>query len=170
MTFTRSCYASDVPRFCEIYNHYIRETVATFEETPILAEEMSRRIDNVIPRFPWLVWAENGSVLGYAYAAPWHARSAYRFTVESTIYLAPEATGRGIGSKLYQALITELRARDIRCAIGAISFPNPASIALHEKLGFQKVGHFREVGWKFGRWVDVGYWQLIFEPSASRTR
>jgi phosphinothricin acetyltransferase len=99
--------------------------------------------------------------VGYAYASSWKRRSAYRYAVESTIYLAPEFHGRGLGSELYRALIAEMRARGFHCAIGGISLPNPASIALHEKLGYKHIGQFREVGWKFGKWVDVGHWELL---------
>jgi phosphinothricin acetyltransferase len=81
--------------------------------------------------------------------------------VESTIYLRPDAAGRGLGTKLYSSLLAELRDRQLHVAIGGIALPNAASVALHEKLGFEKVAHFRQVGNKFDRWVDVGYWQLI---------
>lgn len=157
----RPCSPQDAPAIAAIYDHYVRETVVTFEETPVPADEMARRIEDVTARFPWLVWEESGAVLGYAYAAPWKQRSAYRFTVETTIYLAADNCGRGIGRKLYGALLDEIRGRGLHCAVGCIALPNPASIALHEKLGFREIGRFPEVGWKFGRWVDVGYWQLV---------
>jgi len=155
--------ASDASSICEIYNHYVRESVVTFEEEPVTEDDMAQRIEKVIAGFPWLVWDEDGVVAGYAYAAPWHIRSAYRYTAESTIYLAPVFTARGIGSQLYAALLRALRRRKTRCVIGAIALPNPASVALHEKLGFAKVGEIRDMGWKLGRWVDVGYWQLQFQ-------
>jgi phosphinothricin acetyltransferase len=158
----RSCQPSDAAQICAIYNHFIRETVVTFEEVPVAEREMAQRIEEVTERFPWFVWEQDGSIAGYAYAAPWRARAAYRFSVESTVYLSPLFTGRGIGTKLYQALIADLRGRGAHCAVGGIALPNPASIALHEKVGFSKVGQLREVGWKLGRWVDVGYWALVF--------
>jgi len=157
----RTCHPSDAPRICEIYNHYVRATVITFEETPVAEDEMAQRIEDVTTRLPWLVWEEAGSIAGYAYAAAWKVRSAYRFAVETTIYLSPDFAGRGIGTRLYRALIDELRARKSHCAIGGIALPNPASVALHEKLGFARIGEFKEVGWKLGRWVDVGYWELL---------
>jgi phosphinothricin acetyltransferase len=158
----RACTAADAAAITEIYNHYIRETVVTFEETPVTAAEMAKRIEDVSARFPWLVWEDGGAVVGYAYAAAWKSRSAYRFSVETTIYLAAGHHGRGIGLSLYGALLAELRAaRGFHSAVGGIALPNPASIALHEKLGFRKIAHFVEVGRKFDRWVDVGYWQLI---------
>lgn len=157
----RPAVAADAPRICEIYNHHVRETVVTFEEQPVATDEMARRILETAAGFPWLVLEAEDSIAGYAYASSWKRRSAYRFAAESTIYLAPEFIGRGMGSGLYQALIVEMRSRGLHCAIGGIALPNPASIALHEKLGFAHIGHFQEVGWKFGRWVDVGYWELL---------
>jgi phosphinothricin acetyltransferase len=157
----RPCLPADAPRICEIYNYYVRETVVTFEEAPVEDDDMAGRIEEVAARFPFLVSERDGKVVGYAYAARWHARSAYRFSVESTIYLAPNAGGRGIGSVLYAALLAELRSLGVHCVIGGIALPNPSSVALHEKFGFRKVGQLDEIGWKFGNWVDVGYWQLV---------
>ena len=159
----RKCTDADVPRICDIYNHYIRETVVTFEETPIPVTEMTRRVADVRNRFPWLVIESEGTVAGYAYASLWKTRSAYRFAVESTIYLAADALGQGLGTKLYSALLKALPQCDAHRVLGCIALPNDASVALHEKLGFKKIGIFDEVGWKFGRWVDVGYWELTFE-------
>jgi L-amino acid N-acyltransferase YncA len=158
----RDCTDADVPRVTAIYNHYIRETVVTFEEQPIEAPEMARRVAEVRKRFPWLVIEHEGAVAGYAYASLWKARSAYRFSVESTIYLAPEACGRGLGAPLYRTLLEALPRCDVHRVLGCIALPNDASVALHEKLGFKKIGVFDEVGWKFGRWVDVGYWELTY--------
>jgi phosphinothricin acetyltransferase len=161
MQLIRPALPADAPRIGQIYNHHVRETIVTFEELPVADEEMARRIADTTAEFPWLVLEIDGSVAGYAYASTWKRRSAYRFTVESTIYLAQEYLGRGLGAGLYGALIGELRSRGLHSAIGGISLPNPASIALHERLGFRHIGQLREVGWKFGKWVDVGYWQLL---------
>jgi phosphinothricin acetyltransferase len=139
----------------------VRETVVTFEEAAVAEHDMAQRIAEVAGRLPWFVWEQGGAIQGYAYAAAWKARSAYRHSVESTVYLSPSATGRGIGTQLYQALIADLRGRNAHCVVGGIALPNPASIALHEKLGFRRIGQFSEIGWKFGQWVDVGYWQLV---------
>lgn len=148
-------------QICAIYNHYVRDTVVTFEEVPVAEHEMAQRIVEVTQRQPWLVWEEDRAIQGYAYAAAWKTRAAYRHSVESTVYLSPSATGRGLGTELYQALIAELRDRDTHCVVGGISLPNAASVALHEKLGFKRIGQFSEIGWKFGQWVDVGYWQRV---------
>jgi len=157
----RTCATSDAAAIAEIYNHYVRETVVTFEETPVAAEEMARRIADVGARLPWLVWDDGGRAVGWAYATAWKARSAYRLSVETTVYLAASHQGRGLGAALYGELIAKLKERELHSAVGGIALPNPASIALHEKLGFKKVAHFVEVGRKFDRWIDVGYWQLI---------
>jgi L-amino acid N-acyltransferase YncA len=157
----RNCHGGDAGAIAVVYNEYIRNTVITFEETPVSTDEMARRITDIGARYPWLVSEHGGAVVGWAYAGEWKARSAYRFSVETTVYVAAGHHGRGIGTALYEALIAELQTRKLHSAVGIIALPNPASIALHEKFGFNKIGHFAEVGWKFGRWVDVGYWQLI---------
>lgn len=157
----RSCAPRDAPAICDIYNAYVRDTVITFEETPVSTAEMTQRIADVTASFPWLVAEEKGAITGYAYATPWKARSAYRFSVETTVYVAPAYMRRGLGAALYRELIAALRKLDVHCAVGGIALPNPASVALHEKLGFTKIGQFVEIGRKFDRWVDVGYWELI---------
>jgi len=159
----RDCTDADVPRICDIYNHYIRETVITFEETPLPVAEMARRVAEVRQRFPWLVIEFDGKIGGYAYGSLWKTRSAYRHAIESTIYLAADAVGRGLGTALYSALLEKLSQCDVHRVLGCIALPNEPSVALHEKLGFKKIGIFDEVGRKFGRWVDVGYWELRVE-------
>ena len=122
---------------------------------------MAQRIADVgAAGLPWLVLEVDGSIAGYAYATRWRVRPAYRSSVESSIYLDPAFAGRGLGRLLYGALLDELRRRELHLVIGGIALPNENSIALHEKLGFRKVAHFSEVGMKFGRWTDVGYWEL----------
>ena len=158
--------AEDARAICDIYNHYIKNTIITFEEEPVSTEEMENRILKVTSSLPWLVYEMNGNVIGYAYADQWKSRSAYRYAVESTIYVNPRFTGQRIGRQLYESLIPELRRRSLHSAIGVIALPNPASIALHEKIGFEKAAHFKEVGWKFNKWIDVGYWELILSSGA----
>jgi L-amino acid N-acyltransferase YncA len=158
----RPAVAGDSGAIAAIYNHYVAETVITFEEEPVSAPDMARRIEDAgSASLPWLVAERDGKVVGYAYATAWRARSAYRFSVEVTVYLDPGYPRLGIGSRLYEALLPELKSRNIHAALGVIALPNEASVALHEKFGFAKVAHLREVGLKFGRWVDVGYWQLL---------
>ena len=149
------------PADCRIYNHYVTDTIVSFEEAAVAAAEMAVRITELTRTHPWYVYEESGAVVGYAYAGPWRARAAYRDAVESTVYVESGLVGSGIGSKLYDALIPELRRRSFHCAMGGIALPNAASVALHEKKGFIKVAHFREVGWKFQRRIDVGYWELV---------
>ncbi len=153
----------DAPAITGLYNPYITNTTITFEEEPVSAEEMLQRIHKVLAiPFPWLCAEVNGRLAGYAYAARWRERSAYRFVAESTIYMDPAFSGQGIGRQLYIELLNQLRAAGMHTVMGVITIPNPASIALHESLGFVKVAHFPEVGYKFNQWLDVGYWQLTF--------
>ncbi len=157
----RSAHGEDAPELTRIYNYYIENTCITFETEAIDAPEMSRRIAETIRMpLPWLVAEADGRILGYAYASKWKGRCAYRFAVESTIYLDSDETGKGTGMKLYAALIKAIRSHSMRSVIGGIALPNEASIRLHERLGFRKVGHFERVGFKQDRWIDVGYWQL----------
>ncbi|HEX5959987.1 MAG TPA: GNAT family N-acetyltransferase [Rhodanobacteraceae bacterium] len=152
---------ADAPSICAIYNHYVTGTIVTFEEQSVAAGDMQVRMAAVLAGFPWLVLECDGLVAGYAYASPWKTRSGYRFAAEASIYLAPAWMGRGLGCALYQSLLDDLRARNIHCVIGGAALPNAASVALHEKLGFTKVAHFRGNGFKFGRWIDVAYWQKL---------
>jgi phosphinothricin acetyltransferase len=159
----RACQLSDAVPICSIYNHFVCNSIATFEETPVTGDEMAHRIDTVLgDRLPWLVWEHEGAVRGFCYASQWRARSAYRHCVETTVYLSPDFTRRGIGAQLYGELVAQLRTRDIHSAVGVIALPNAASVAVHEKTGFCKAGQLHEIGRKFDQWIDVGYWQLLF--------
>jgi phosphinothricin acetyltransferase len=160
----RSIATHDLESIAAIYNHYIRHTAISFEEVEVTIEQLAQRVDAVTSSsLPWLVAELAGRVVGYAYAGKFHQRSAYRFTVEATVYLAHDMPGNGIGTQLYSELLAILRRQDIHSIIGIIALPNPPSVALHEKFGFMKIGHFPEVGFKFNTWQDVGYWQLILE-------
>ncbi len=157
----RPATTADAAAIAAIYNHYVINTPVTFEEDAVTTEEMAGRITEVQQSTNWFVEVEDGKILGYAYAGKWKSRCAYRYAVESTVYLDKDATGRGLGTRLYRTLIDDLRARGLHSVIGGIALPNAASVALHEKLGFHKIGQFKEVGWKFEQWIDVGYWELI---------
>jgi phosphinothricin acetyltransferase len=150
----------DPAAIAAIYAPYVRDTVITFEETPPDATAMAQPIAAVQQlSLPWLVAERDSAIEGYAYATRWKERSAYRFTVETTVYVASHAHRRGTGARLCAALLARLDALGIHAALGGIALPNPASVALHERLGFVHVGTLREVGFKLGRWVDVGYWE-----------
>ncbi len=158
----RPATIADAGAIAGIYNHYVLNTIVTFEEEAVPEAEMAGRIKETLAAgLPWLVWVETGQVLGYACANQWKSRCSYRHSVESTIYLDQAATSRGLGTKLYGALIAELKKGKTHAVIGGVALPNEASAALHEKFGFEKIARFKEVGRKFDRWIDVGYWELI---------
>ena len=161
----RDATPADAHAVATLYNHYIASTCVTFETEHVTAADMARRIaDTQALPLPWLVAECEGRVAGYAYATRWRARHAYRFAAESTVYLAHDRMGRGLGTALYTELVRRLRAQSLHTVIGGIALPNDASIALHERLGFRKVAHFEQVGFKHDRWIDVGYWQLQLAP------
>ena len=155
----RSVTATDAAALCAIYNPYVLETVISFEQAPVTPADMAARIRDYTAQYPWWVAEVDGKVVAYAYATRWRARAAYDGTLESTIYVAQAYTGRGIAKPLYLQLLRELKARSVHAVVGCIALPNDASVAIHEKCGFVKVAHFPEVGRKFGRWVDVEFWQ-----------
>jgi phosphinothricin acetyltransferase len=159
----RTATQSDAPRIAEIYNYFIRETIVTFEETEINAAEMWTRIASAQKEHYWIVFEYEGVIAGYAYAGNWKSRCAYRQSLETTIYLDVDYSGRGFGKILYADLINKLRADGAHAIMGGVALPNEASVALHESLGYQKVAHFKEVGYKMGRWIDVAYWELILD-------
>lgn len=151
----------DATQIAEIYNFYITETHQTFETEPLSADEMGARIEEYSREHPYIVAEEDGVVFGYAYASQFKLRRAYEFSAEVSIYVRNDTKQRGIGSQLYGRLFEELRQSDVHAIVAGISLPNDASIRFHEKHGFEKVAHFREIGYKLGRWVDVGFWQKI---------
>jgi len=163
----RAAAPRDAVAIREIYNNYVRETIVTFEEKPVSVGEMRTRIRLIESMgLPWLVAETGGRVVGYAYANRWKERAAYRHSVETTVYLRADCTGRGIGRVLYKHLVAELSRLGFHAIIGGIALPNAASQRLHESMGFRKVAHFEHVGRKFDRWIDVGYWQLTLTPAA----
>lgn len=158
----RPVVLSDASALAEIYNVYVRDTVITFEETPVSSDDMANRIQKrANDGLPWLVVEQDKTILGYAYAAPWRERSAYRFSVEVSVYLDANQKQKGLGSALYQALFDALEKTEVHAALAGIALPNDASIGLHEKFGMKQVAHLPEVGFKFDRWVDVAYWQKV---------
>ena len=161
----RDATPDDADAIVAIYNHYVATTTISFEEQAVSVAAMRQRIADVQHGgLPWLVALVDGQLGGYAYATPWRARAAYRFSVESSVYVGADHARLGLGSALYRQLLARLRAAERHLVVGGIALPNEASVALHEKMGFAKVAHFSEVGRKFGRWIDVGYWQLTLAP------
>jgi L-amino acid N-acyltransferase YncA len=159
----RLAQPSDAEAIVGIYNHYVANTTVAFEEQVVSVEDMAGRIKDIQSAgLPWLVLEDSGPLLGYAYASKWKTRSAYRYSVEVSVYLKQGIQARGLGSRLYEALFAALVERDIHAAMGGIVLPNDASVRLHEKFGMKQVAHFEQVGYKFGRWLDVGYWQKVF--------
>lgn len=158
----RNARRQDAQAIADIYNHYVKTSIMTFEEEPLTSQDMGPRIEAVqCASLPWFIAEAGQHILGYAYATPWKARSAYRFSVETSVYMDFAHTGRGTGSLLYGRLLAALQNGRTHVAIAGISLPNEASIALHVKFGVRKVAHFPEVGFKFDRWIDVGYWQRV---------
>jgi L-amino acid N-acyltransferase YncA len=156
----RTADAADAEALCRIYNHYVATTIVTFEEAAVAPRDMATRIEaTAADGLPWLIAAEHDRIVGYAYGSKWKGRCAYRFSAECTVYVDPARTGQGWGSRLYEQFFPALHASGIHVVMGGIALPNAASVALHEKFGLTKVAHFKEVGFKFGRWIDVGYWQ-----------
>lgn len=156
---------ADAAAIAAIYRPYVEDSRISFEEVAPDVAEMSRRIRGDTPgMYPWFVAEDGGQIIGYAASSPFRTRPAYRWTVETGIYLVPEAYGRGIGRTLLSTLLDALERQGYVAAIGAIASPNPASIALHEKLGFTCNGAYRGVGFKCGEWLDVGLWQKELAP------
>ncbi len=157
----RKVQLSDAQAIAEIYNYYIENTIITFELEPIDADEERFRILNITNNgYPYIVYEEQGGVIGYAYLSKWREREAYNNTLETSIYLHKDHCGKGIGKILYKALIDLAKEKKVHVLIGSISCPNSESQKLHEKLGFEKVGVFKEVGCKFDKYIDVEFWQL----------
>ncbi|MHC4776072.1 MAG: GNAT family N-acetyltransferase [Planctomycetota bacterium] len=158
----------DLPAILAISNWAAEHTAANFAVEPETLESWQRDWRETHEMFPWVVAAAvDGEAIGFAKASPWKGRCAYNWTAETTVYVHPGDHGRGVGKALYEGLITILQAQGYRTLLGGITVPNPASVRLHEALGFRRVALLEQVGWKFGRWHDVGYWELKLLDEAS---
>ncbi|WP_018160667.1 GNAT family N-acetyltransferase [Smaragdicoccus niigatensis] len=157
MTMIRPATADDAAACAQIYAPVVTDTAVTFEYEPPSAEELARRIEAA---HVWLVAVENDTVLGYAYGGPFATRAAFARTCEVSVYLAPDARGKGLGRQLYTVLLERLRDNGLHVAISGIALPNDVSIALHTSFGFELVGIYREVGHKFNQWHDLARYQL----------
>ncbi|MDR0998167.1 MAG: GNAT family N-acetyltransferase [Treponema sp.] len=161
----RPAAIADAQAMADIYNYYVLNTPVTFEEEALSREAMEDRIRSFTSLYPWFVWEEDGEIAAYAYAHMWHERTAYRHSVEDTVYVKQGFQRRGIGRTLLGMVVGELKKQGVHAVMAVIAIPNEGSAALHESLGFKKVGHFSEIGRKMGRWRDVGYWELIIDES-----
>ena len=163
----RLATAADAAAIAAIYADYVTGTAVSFETEPPDEAEIRARIEAGGPLYPWLAACDDGGrLLGYAYAAAFRTRRAYRFAVETTVYVDPDAQRRGVGRALYAALIPLLERQGFTQAIAAITLPNEASVRLHEVLGFTQAGTYRQVGYKLGEWRSVGLWQRALAPLA----
>jgi len=156
----RTAAAGDAAAVAAIYAPYVLETAISFEETPPSAGEMASRISTTLRTHPFLVFEAEGRIGGYAYGGVHLARAAYRWSANVSVYVAADAHRRGIGSTLYRELVATLRRQGFHAAFAGIALPNDKSVGLHEAMGFAHLGTYREVGFKFGRWHDVGWWRL----------
>ena len=164
----RASTTEDATALAEIYGHHVLNGFGTFEEVPPSVQDMAARRQAIVERgLPYLVAEAAGRVLGFAYAGPFRPRAAYRYTVEDSVYIAPDALGRGVGKALMEALIARARALGKHVMIAAIDAGNPASLALHKTLGFREVGLLPQVGMKFGRWLDLAFLQLTLDERAT---
>lgn len=159
MIVIRLARPDDSDAIAAIYAPIVRDTVISFEIDPPTPEEMRQRIAATLVTHPWLVAEHDGAVAGYAYASQHRTRSAYRWSCDVTAYMAEAARRKGIGVRLYTELFSILSAQGFHAAFAGISLPNAASVALHEKAGFEHVGIYKHVGYKHGAWHDVGWWQ-----------
>ena len=157
----RKVELGDAAQIAEIYNYYILKTHHTFETAALSADEMNERIGETSEEYPFLVAEDEGEIQGYVYATQFKLRQAYKHSVEASIYVRNQAKQQGIGSKLYEQFLEELKETDVHAIMAGISLPNEASVKFHEKQGYEKVAHFKEVGYKLGRWVDVGFWEML---------
>ena len=161
MLIVRPITKEDLPEVLAILNREILEGTAHFGTDPMSMDDILREFEHA-GNYPWLGATEDGVVAGFARASPWKSRGAYARTCEVGVYVRPDYHRRGIAAAIYGQFLPELEARGFKTLLGGIALPNPASIRLHEKFGFSYVGTFPKVGWKFGKWRDVGYWALTF--------
>lgn len=164
----RAATADDAAAIASIYAPYVAGSIVSFETQPPDESEMARRIAGADGLYPWFVACDGDEVVGYAYACAFRTRPAYRFTVETTVYVADGAHRRGIGTLLYRVLLPVLEGQGFAQAIAAITLPNEASVRLHEALGFSQIGTYEKVGFKFREWRSVGLWQRALAPLSTR--
>lgn len=160
----RIAAVSDVPQMLSVYGPYVKTTSYTFEYTVPTVEEFTRRFLKITAQFPWLVWEEGGTVLGYAYGSPPFSRQAYSWCAEVSIYLSPAAQGRGIGRALYRVLEEILAAQGYQTCYAIVTSTNEASLAFHRALGFAFLAEFPNCGFKLGHWTGVTWLEKRLKP------
>jgi phosphinothricin acetyltransferase len=161
----RIATTSDAQRIAEIYAPAVLERVTSFELEAPTAEEMMARMNRVLPSYPWLVCEYDGSVIGYSYASRHHERAAYRWSVDVAAYVSGDVHRRGVGTALYTSLFQILALQGLRNACAGITLPNPASEGMHQRAGFTPVGVYHRVGYKFGAWHDVAWFERAILPA-----
>jgi phosphinothricin acetyltransferase len=158
----------DAAGIVAVYGPYCDGSVISFELTAPSVEQMRERIERVMKQFPWLVCEIDGEIAGYVYACQHRERAAYRWAVDVAVYIGPKYHRRGIGQALYSVLFEILRAQGFVKAYAGVTLPNPGSVGLHEAVGFRPLAVYRGVGYKFGKWLDVGWWELDLRPQTEK--
>jgi phosphinothricin acetyltransferase len=157
----------DAEQLQAIYAPNVRDTAISFELVPPTVDEMRQRIRKTLEQFPWVVCEHQGEILGYAYASVHRTRAAYQWSVDVSVYIQTSSHRSGVGRAVYSSLFKILEMQGFYNAYAGITLPNPASVGLHEAMGFQPVGVYRAVGYKLGAWHDVGWWQLSLQARPS---
>jgi len=167
MSFIRLATEHDAEQIQAIYSPIVSNTAISFETDPPSVDEMRERIRNTLARFPWLVCEDQSRILGYAYARRHKERAAYQWSVDVSVYVHADARRRGVGRALYNSLFKILTLQGFYTVYAGIALPNPASVGLHESLGFLPIGVYKSVGYKLGAWHDVGRWYLSLRPTTT---
>lgn len=154
----------DAEALLAIYAPHIEHGFTSFEFTVPSVAEFRERIRQTLRTHPWIIAEESGRITGYAYGSTHRTRAGYQWSCDVSVYVDPDCHRRGVGRELYTVLLALLRAQGFVNAYAGIALPNPASVALHERLGFQPIGVYRGVGYKHGKWHDVGWWSLALAP------
>jgi len=165
MTLIRTATLKDVDAILAIYAPYVEQTTFTFEYIVPSRQEFAARMENLMPRYPWLVLEEDGVVKGYAYGSPFNERAAYGWTADLSVYLDMNCRSRGYGRQLYESLMRLMQLQGVRNVYGIVTDPNPVSYQFHEKMGFEEKGHFEHIGFKHGKWLNVNFMAKDIAPA-----
>lgn len=163
----RTVRETDAQAIADIYGPVVKTTASSFEQEPPTADDFRQRIAKTLQIYPWLAMEKNGRIAGYAYAARYRERHAWQWSASSSVYIHPDYQRQGVGYALYESLFDILRQQGFYNVFAGATLPNPGSVALHEKIGFQPAGLYKSAGYKLGQWHDVVRWQLILQPHAA---